>query len=287
VRIAADTAYALIARTMRAMLVGRLAPGTGGARIWRAAGRALDQAPRNLSDSWTLWGALTEPTLVDSEIAPSLMLRAAAGWLALPDDDWEAREAYLDRWLFEELGYGATVSPEALAVHPFRRLLAAAHDKSTLTPMLPKHSGDVASAQALVALGYPAVAPVLPHLFQWLETSGSPVEVVLRPFFAGLGAPARDLACQALLHKNKPARKETLLRHILPAWPRKVVATLPLEGFLYDSDFHGLDVWALKLMTEKRIPTHDGLRTLSAIKEEKTARLRNLLQVLDDLALPT
>lgn len=284
-RIPADTAYALVARTMRAMQDGRLAPQAGGERIWRAAGRALWDAPRTLSALWTLWGAFTEPALVDREAAPALMLRAAADWLALAGH--AEQEACLERWLNEELGYGATVSSQACAVHSFRRLLAAAaRDKSTLTPMLPKHAGDVESAQALVALGYPAVAPVLPHLFQWLETN-SPVERVLSPFFASLGAPARDLACAALLARNKPARKHTLLRQVLPAWPRKVLATLPLERFLYDGDAYGLDVWALKLMAGKGIPTHDGLRGLAEVKEYKTAHLRELLQVLDDLALPT
>jgi len=71
------------------------------------------------------------------------------------------------------------------------------------------------------------------------------------------------------------------------AWPRKVVATLPLERFLYDSDGYGLDVWALKLMAAKGIPTHDGLRGLAEVRAHKTAHLRTLLQVLDDLALPT
>jgi hypothetical protein len=157
--------------------------------------------------------------------------------------------------------------------------------KSPLIAQLPKNSHDADGARALVALGYPALAPVLPHLFQWLETSGSDVELVLRPFFAELGAPARDLACQALLHRNKPALKHCLLRYILPSWPRDVVATLPLEAYLYDSDAYGLDVWALKLMIEKCIPTHDGLKGLAEARDRKIARLKELLDVLASLRL--
>ncbi|MCC2956344.1 hypothetical protein LK542_12030 [Massilia sp. IC2-477] len=168
-----------------------------------------------------------------------------------------------------------------LEPHPGRNSVT-----SPLTRRLPKDSGDVAAAAELVALGYPTVAPVLPHLFQWLETSGSPVEMVLRPFFSSLGAPARDLACEALLRHNKPAVKHCLLRYILPHWPREVLVTLPLEGYLYSGDAHGLDVWALKLMVEKRIPTHDGLRGLAAAKAFKTAHYEALLAVLDKLEPP-
>jgi hypothetical protein len=159
--------------------------------------------------------------------------------------------------------------------------------KSPLIAQLPKNSHDADGARALVALGYPALAPVLPHLFQWLETSGSDVELVLRPFFAELGAPARDLAYQALLHRNKPALKHCLLRYVLPSWPRDVVATLPLEGYLYDGDAYGLDVWTLKLMIEKSIPTHDGLKGLAEAKDWKITRLKEHLHVLASLEPPT
>lgn len=158
--------------------------------------------------------------------------------------------------------------------------------KSPLIARLPKNGRDVNSARELVALGYPALAPILPHLFRWLETSGSDVELVLRPFFAALGAPARDLACMALEHPNKPALKYCLLRYVLPGWPRDLVATLPLERYLDDGGAYGLDVWALKLMMEKRIPIHDGLKGLVERRDWKIARLEEQLQVLKNMALP-
>lgn len=152
--------------------------------------------------------------------------------------------------------------------------------KTDLTVLLPTDRNDVDGAKELLALGYPELAPVLPHLFQWLGTSGSDVELIIRPFFAELGAPARDLVCKALEDRAKPALKYCLLRYVLPSWPREVVATLPLEQLLQQYDFHGLDVWALKLMSEKRIPTHDGLKGLDEWKELKIARLREQLSVL-------
>jgi hypothetical protein len=161
--------------------------------------------------------------------------------------------------------------------------ISAGKDKSPLIARLPKNGKDVDGAMQLVALGYPELAPVLPHLFRWLETSGSEVELVLRPFFAELGAPARDLACAALLDASKPALKYCLLRYVLPSWPQDIVATLPLERYLYGGDAYGLDVWTLKLMTEKAIPTHDGMKGLSEARDFKIARLEELLTVLRNL----
>ena len=155
--------------------------------------------------------------------------------------------------------------------------------KTPLTKLLPKNSHDVEGVQRLLELGYPALEPILPHLFQWLETNGSEVELALRPFFAKLGAPVRDLACDALLSPVKPALKHSLLRYVLPYWPREVVVTLPLERFLYDSDVLGLDIWALKLMMDMHIPTHDGLKGLDECRDFKLARLKEHQLVLESL----
>lgn len=58
------------------------------------------------------------------------------------------------------------------------------------------------------------------------------VESVIQPFFAELGAPARDLVCKALEASIKPALKYRLVRFVLPAWPREVLVTLPLDPLL-------------------------------------------------------
>jgi hypothetical protein len=65
-----------------------------------------------------------------------------------------------------------------------------------------------------------------------------------------------------------------------------LVATLPLEADLYDSDAY-VDVWALKLMVEKFIPTHDGLDGLDglvAATDCKIARCKGHLRVLTSFA---
>ena len=126
-------------------------------------------------------------------------------------------------------------------------------ERSELTRLLPKGRTDVEGTRAILALGFPGVEPVLPSLFQWLETNGSEVELLIRPFFAELGEPALGLVRDALESSIKPARKAALLQHVLPSWPADVVAKLEpqLLSYLDRYDFYGLDAWALKLLIEK------------------------------------
>ncbi|HEX9171806.1 MAG TPA: hypothetical protein VF861_04015 [Telluria sp.] len=283
-KISATTAFALISRWMNKMAQGELEPFVGSDKISRVAFRTLADSPETMFALSTIWGAFAEPMRFEEKAAEQMIFRAAREWLALPQDDAAARTAYLDRWIHEELAYGRECRSKAAGVNQSRATYPRrAKANSPLTTQLPKDGGDVDAARNLVALGYPALAPVLPHLFQWLETNGSAVELVLRPFFAELGAPLRELACRALLNRNKPALKYSLLRYVLPSWPRDLVATLPLEGYLYDADAHGLDVWALKLMMEKRIPTHEGLEGLVAARDWKIARYKEHLNLLTSL----
>jgi hypothetical protein len=155
-----------------------------------------------------------------------------------------------------------------------------AMQRSELTRLLPKDGRDVENARALIALGYPAIEPVLPSLFQWLETSGSEVELVVRPFFAALGEPALDLVRSALESPIKPARKAALLRYVLPSWPREAVAKLEpqLLSYLDGYDFHGLDAWALKLLMQKGLAEDQRLERWRQLKIE---RLKEQLEALE------
>lgn len=76
-------------------------------RIW---GEAMGAAPESrdiMWPLWLLWGALTDwvETKPDGEgAAHEAMRRAAAEWLALPEETG-ARMAYFERWLYDEIGY--------------------------------------------------------------------------------------------------------------------------------------------------------------------------------------
>ncbi len=57
---------------------------------------------------WLIWGALTDWVELRPEgsaQAEATMVRAAEEWLSLPSTESDARTAYLDRWVYDELGY--------------------------------------------------------------------------------------------------------------------------------------------------------------------------------------
>ena len=65
-----------------------------------------------------------------------------------------------------------------------------------MTPMhkallnkLPEDKTDTDKAEAIIALGYPAVEPVLPILLEWMKDLNWPVAQTLWPFLASIGAP--------------------------------------------------------------------------------------------------
>jgi hypothetical protein len=58
-----------------------------------------------------------------------------------------------------------------------------------LREFLPKHKKDVSNADRAVSLGYPAIAPILPELFEWLRDCNWPVSRIIAPFLASIGEP--------------------------------------------------------------------------------------------------
>ncbi|MFZ6749052.1 DUF5071 domain-containing protein [Undibacterium sp. Ren11W] len=54
---------------------------------------------------------------------------------------------------------------------------------------LPVDKHDTARAEALVALGYPAISPVLPDLLECIQDGNWPVARVILPFLKNVGAP--------------------------------------------------------------------------------------------------
>jgi len=55
--------------------------------------------------------------------------------------------------------------------------------------VLPRDKLDTANAEKLVALGFPAVEPVLPQLLEWMQDFNWPVAQVLQHLLASIGAP--------------------------------------------------------------------------------------------------
>lgn len=55
--------------------------------------------------------------------------------------------------------------------------------------LIPQGKLDIERANAVVAVGYPAVAPILPDLLIWLQDYNWPVAHVLAPFLISIGSP--------------------------------------------------------------------------------------------------
>lgn len=59
----------------------------------------------------------------------------------------------------------------------------------SVTDLIPSTKFETDKAQKLVALGYPAVAPALSEMLEWVEDASWPVAQVFLPFLARIGAP--------------------------------------------------------------------------------------------------
>ena len=78
-----------------------------------------------------------------------------------------------------------------------------------------RHKSDIESAHALVALGYPAVAPRLPHLLEWVQDGNWPVAKALAPFLAAIGRPILPAAREVLRQTDDPSWKWFLIEDVL------------------------------------------------------------------------
>ncbi len=55
--------------------------------------------------------------------------------------------------------------------------------------LIPRNKFDLERAQAAIAAGYPAVAPILPELLSWIADMNWPIAEVIAPFLASIGEP--------------------------------------------------------------------------------------------------
>lgn len=148
-------------------------------------------------------------------------------------------------------------------------------DAKSLKRLLPRNKDDAEGAKALVALGYPAVEPVMPLMLDWLKSSGSPVELVMCDFFASLGARAVP-AVQKALASRHDGLKYSVVKNVVCKWPNEAIAPLKvqLQGLATGSGFYGTDLIALHLLVEHRLADPEWLKEWA---EFKTKRLRELL----------
>lgn len=80
--------------------------------------------------------------------------------------------------------------------------------------LVPQDKHDLARAEAAVAAGYPAVAPVLPLLLEWIQDMNWPVARVLGPFLGSIGAPMED-AVRPILNGSDDIWKYWVVRQVV------------------------------------------------------------------------
>ncbi|MEW5940481.1 MAG: DUF5071 domain-containing protein [Chloroflexota bacterium] len=94
--------------------------------------------------------------------------------------------------------------------------------------LLPKDKGDTDNARAIIALEYPAIAPVLPDLMEWLQDFNWPVAKVIAPYLATIGEPLIPEVIR-VLHTNDDIWKMWVLSLIVINMPVHIAMRLRNE----------------------------------------------------------
>ncbi len=117
-----------------------------------------------------------------------------------------------------------------------------------LSELIPGSKDETGKAAKLVTLGYPAVAPVLGEILEWVEDANWPVAKVFLPFLGRIGAPLVPHARYALQSQDEQW-KRVVLEHI-------VSQSGPLA--------HGISVDLLRLIdTPTAAERDEGLHTIA------------------------
>ena len=102
------TALDAIQAEMCKMLAAEESPYDGGRNIWGIAMSHSSTSPEVMHPLWLIWGALTdwvENKPDEKAQAEKEMLRAAREWLSLEPKDSSTMVVYLERWVYDEMGY--------------------------------------------------------------------------------------------------------------------------------------------------------------------------------------
>jgi len=94
--------------------------------------------------------------------------------------------------------------------------------------LLPRHKSDSAGARSVIALGFPAVAPVLPDLLEWLQDGNWPVSHSIGVFLASLPEQMAPLIW-GVLKGNDDQWKYWCIVRLISAMPPKIAEQFRLE----------------------------------------------------------
>src|ERR1041384_7373535 len=106
-------------------------------------------------------------------------------------------------------------------------------NRRELMRLMPRDGQDVAAAQHIVDLGYPAVAPVLPDIVRWLRVAESRVADMFADLLAVLGAPAAEAVAWGGLNPDNCWARHRILCRVLPRWPDEAASLHHLHAHDY------------------------------------------------------
>jgi len=157
-----------------------------------------------------------------------------------------------------------------------------------LRKSLPQRSDDLDALPRIVALGYPAVEPILFDLLKWIRQPDWPVATPVAAFLTQIGAPLTPYIEQ-MFRSHDQAWAAQVIRHILEHWPAE--ALLPLVGWLDQQAIHahwGYDLEALSLLVRKRLLTREYARELLQTKryflEKQLSQVESIEALLSNQA---
>ncbi|WMW80873.1 DUF5071 domain-containing protein [Undibacterium cyanobacteriorum] len=92
--------------------------------------------------------------------------------------------------------------------------------------LIPRDKLDLERAEAAVAAGYPAVAPILPELMEWMQDMNWPVARALQALLAGIGSPLEP-HIRRVLESDDLIWKYGVLRWIVAESPELIAIFTP------------------------------------------------------------
>jgi hypothetical protein len=108
-------------------------------------------------------------------------------------------------------------APLPAGVGQFRPFAKASCNRSLKLKIvidLPNDKSDTNRAEALVALGFPAVEPVLPQILEWVQDVNWPVARIFLPFLADIGTPLLPHVLH-VLRTDDDIWKASVLEHVV------------------------------------------------------------------------
>lgn len=158
-----------------------------------------------------------------------------------------------------------------------------------LRTSLPQSSDDLDAIPRLVALGYPAVGPVLFELLKWIRQPEWPVTKPVAAFLTAIGPPLAPYVEQVFRSHDRAWAAQVMIREVLQHWPAE--ALVPLVPHLDQQAIHahwGNDLEALELLVRNRLITPEYARGLVGSKrrffQEQLSRIESIEALLSDEA---